>query len=47
MYPFGHTQDPINNQQDHIRLSNAGAKALAEVYGTKYTAGNAQSVLCK
>lgn len=47
MYPFAHTQDPINNQQDHIRLSNAGAKALAELYGTKYTAGNAQTVLCK
>uniref|UniRef100_A0A336MCF7 Zinc carboxypeptidase A 1 n=1 Tax=Culicoides sonorensis TaxID=179676 RepID=A0A336MCF7_CULSO len=45
MYPYAHTQDPINNQQDHIKLSTAGAKALEELYGTKYTAGNAQTVL--
>ncbi|XP_063700285.1 zinc carboxypeptidase-like [Culicoides brevitarsis] len=45
MYPFAHNQDPINNKDDHIALANVGAAQIASMYGTKYTAGNAQTVL--
>jgi len=45
MYPFGHTQDPFENQDDADIIAQAAAAELKSLYGTEYTVGNAQAVL--
>lgn len=47
MYPFGHTQEPFENQDDADAIAHAAADVLASVHGTQYRVGNAQATLCK
>ncbi|XP_004677102.1 PREDICTED: carboxypeptidase A1 [Condylura cristata] len=45
LYPYGYTKTPCRDQQELDQLAAAAVKALASLYGTKYTYGSTYTTI--
>lgn len=47
LFPYGHTDDRVDNYADLMQIGNVSASALAKRHGTRYKVGNLVDILCE